>query len=104
MLGRVAYHDPYFLAEAERYCFGPGARQRSRAEVIEELLPYAEAQLSLGVDLRAIARHVLGLYHGAPGARAWRRVLSDAALLKTAGPELFLTALREVEPLALAEA
>jgi tRNA-dihydrouridine synthase A len=47
---------------------------------------------------------VLGLYHGAPGARAWRRVLSDSTLLKTAGPELLLTALREVEPLALAEA
>jgi tRNA-dihydrouridine synthase A len=103
MLGRVAYHDPYFLAEAERYCFGSGVRQRSRAEVVEALLPYAEAQLASGVDLRAIARHVLGLYHGAPGARAWRRVLSDAALLKTTGPELFLTALREVEPLALAE-
>ena len=103
MLGRVAYHDPYFLAEADQYCFGPG-RLRSRAEVVEALLPYAEAQLGRGVALRAIARHVLGLYHGAPGARAWRRVLSDAALLKTSGPELFLTALREVEPLALAEA
>jgi tRNA-dihydrouridine synthase A len=43
------------------------------------------------------------LYHGAPGARAWRRVLSDPALLKNADPELLLAALREVEPLALAE-
>jgi tRNA-dihydrouridine synthase A len=104
MLGRVAYHDPYLLAEADAHCFGPGAPQRSRAEIVEALLPYAEAQLAHGVGLRAIARHVLGLYHGAPGARAWRRVLSDAVLLKTAGPELFLTALREVEPVALAEA
>ena len=68
------------------------------------MLPYAETQLARGVGLRAITRHVLGLYHGAPGARAWRRVLSDAVLLKSAGPELLLTALREVEPLALAEA
>ena len=67
------------------------------------LLPYAEAQLARGVGLRAITRHVLGLYHGAPGARAWRRVLSDSVLLKNAGPELLLTALREVEPDALAE-
>jgi len=72
-------------------------------KLIPECLVDAEAQLARGVHLRAIARHVLGLYHGAPGARAWRRVLSDSALLKDAGPELFLSALREVEPLALAE-
>ena len=86
MLGRVAYHHPYLLAEADAYCFGAGAPQRSREEVVEALLPYAEAQLARGVGLRAIARHVLGLYHGAPGARAWRRVLSDSVLLKNAGP------------------
>jgi tRNA-dihydrouridine synthase A len=103
MLGRVAYHHPYFLAEADAYCFAAGAPQRTRAEVVEALLPYAEAQLASGVSLRAITRHVLGLYHGAPGARAWRRVLSDSVLLKNAGPELLLTALREVEPLALVE-
>ena len=103
MLGRVAYHHPYLLAEADAYCFGADAPQRSREEVVEALLPYAEAQLALGVSLRAIARHVLGLYHGAPGARAGRRVLSDSVLLKNAGPELLLTALREVEPDALAE-
>ena len=103
MLGRVAYHHPYLLAEADAYCFGAGAPQRSREEVVEALLPYAEAQLARGVGLRAITRHVLGLYHGAPGARAWRRVLSDSVLLKNAGPELLLTALREVEPDALAE-
>jgi tRNA-dihydrouridine synthase A len=103
MLGRVAYHHPYFLAEADAYCFAAGAPQRTRAEVVEALLPYAEAQLASGVSLRAITRHVLGLYHGAPGARAWRRVLSDSVLLKNAGPELLLTALREVEPLALVD-
>src|ERR1019366_8435300 len=104
MLGRVAYHDPHFLAEAETYCFGNSTPQRSRAEVVEALLPYAEAQVARGVGMRAITRHVLCLYHGAPGARAWRRVLSDSTLLKGAGPELLLTALREVEPFALVEA
>jgi len=103
MLGRVAYHHPYFLAEADAICFGDGTPQHARADVVEALLPYAEEQLARGVGLRAITRHVLGLYHGAPGARAWRRVLSDPVLLKGAGPELFLTALREVEPLVLAE-
>ena len=104
MIGRAAYHNPYLVAEAEEYVFGEPAPQRTRTEIVEALVPYAEAQLAQGVALRAIARHVLGLYHGAPGARAWRRILSDAALLQSAGPELFLRALREVEPEAVADA
>ena len=107
MLGRVAYHHPWLLAEADRYCFGESGGvppARTRREVAEALVPYAEARLAEGASLRAIARHVLGLYHGAPGARAWRRVLSDAELLHTAGPQLFLRALREVEPETVADA
>ena len=101
MIGRAAYHHPWLLTEADRLCFGQDADAlagRSRADVVEALLPYAEAQLAQGVSLRAIARHVLGLYHGKPGARAWRRMLSDERQLKVSGPELFLRALREVEP------
>jgi tRNA-dihydrouridine synthase A len=107
MLGRTAYHNPWVLAGAESYVFGEAGglpRERSRREVVEALVPYAQAQLEQGVALRAIARHVLGLYHGAPGARAWRRMLSDAVLLQSAGPELFLRALREVESEAVADA
>ena len=104
MIGRAAYHNPYLVAEAEEYLFGEPAPERTRAEIVEALVPYAEAQLAQGVGLRAIARHVLGLYRGAPGARAWRRILSDAVLLQSAGPKLFLRALREVEPEAVADA
>ncbi|HEX5864941.1 MAG TPA: tRNA dihydrouridine(20/20a) synthase DusA [Casimicrobiaceae bacterium] len=104
MIGRTAYHHPCLLAEAEAYVFGEPAPQRTRAEIVELLVPYAEAQLAQGVAMRAIARHVLGLYHGAPGARAWRRILSDADLLQSAGPAIFLRALREVEPEAVADA
>ena len=104
MLGRAAYHNPYLLAEAEEYCFGAPAPSRTRAEIVQALLPYARAQLASGVSLRAIAQHLLGLYHGRSGVRAWRRTLSDSKLLATSGPELFLAALREVEPAALSEA
>jgi len=104
MLGRAAYHNPYLLAEAEEYVFGEPAPRRTRAEIVAALVAYAEAQLTRGVHLRAIARHVLGLYHGAAGARAWRRMLSDATLLEGAGPELFMQALNEVEPQAVADA
>jgi tRNA-dihydrouridine synthase A len=104
MLGRAAYHNPYLLAEAEEYCFDDAPSPRTRAEIVEALVPYAEAQCASGVRLRAIAQHTLGLYHGRSGVRAWRRMLSDAALLATAGPELLLAALREVEPVAVADA
>jgi len=98
MLGRVAYHDPYFLAQADWRAFGDEAPARSRADVLRALVPYAEAQLVRGVPLRAIARHVLGLYHGRSGGRRFRQILSDAAKLRNAGPELFLEALASVEP------
>jgi len=104
MLGRAAYHNPYLLAEAEEYAFGVAAPQRTRAQVVEALVPYAREQLARGVSLRAIARHVLGLYHGASGARAWRRTLSDAARLERADADLLTIALREVEPAAFADA
>ena len=98
MLGRVAYHDPYLLAQADARLFGDEAPARSRAEVLHALVPYAQSQLARGVPLRAIARHVLGLYHGRTGGRRFRQILSDAAKLKNAGPELFLEALAAVEP------
>ena len=104
MLGRTAYHHPYLLADADALCFGVGAPPRSRAGIVAALLPYVDAQLASGVHLRAITRHILGLYHGSPGARTWRRMLSDAALLKSGGSGLLLAALREVEPEAVADA
>ena len=98
MLGRVAYHDPYFLAQADWRAFGDDASARSRAEVLRALIPYAETQLGRGFALRAIARHVLGLYHGRSGGRRFRQILSDAVKLRDADPELFEEALAAVEP------
>jgi tRNA-dihydrouridine synthase A len=97
MLGRVAYHDPWMLAQADARVFGEPRAARSRADVVHALVEYARTQTQRGVPLRAITRHVLGLYQGVPGARAWRRMLSDPARLKSAGPELLVEALREVE-------
>jgi tRNA-dihydrouridine synthase A len=98
MLGRLAYHDPYFLAQVDWRAFGDDAPTRSRAEVLHALLPYASAQVARGVPLRAIARHVLGLYHGRSGGRRFRQILSDAAKLSGADLALFLEALVAVEP------
>jgi tRNA-dihydrouridine synthase A len=98
MLGRAAYHDPWQLAQADWRAYGDEAPGRSRADVLRALMPYAQAQLQRGVALRAIACHVLGLYHGQSGGRRYRQILSDSSKLKDAGPELFLEALEAVEP------
>jgi tRNA-dihydrouridine synthase A len=98
MLGRTAYHDPYFLATVDWKLFGDDAPARSRIEVIHALRPYAKVQLARGTPLRAIARHVLGLYHGQSGGRRFRQILSDSRRLADATPDLLLEALEAVQP------
>ena len=98
MLGRIAYHDPYFLAHVDWKLFGDKAPARSRAEVVHALLPYVTRQMERGVPLRAMVRHILGLYHGQSGGRRFRQILSDARRLRDAGPEILLEALATVEP------
>lgn len=98
MLGRVAYHDPYRLAQADWRVFGDETPARSRAEVLQALIPYVEKELQRGTSLRAIACHALGLYHGQSGGRRFRQILSDSGKLRSAGAELFLEALAAVEP------
>ena len=96
MLGRAAYHDPWLLAGVDPRVYGlPSVR--SRAETVESMALYASRMRTRGVPLRSIVRHMLGLYHGRPGARAWRRTLSDAGLLGGADESLLRRALREVE-------
>jgi tRNA-dihydrouridine synthase A len=101
MLGRAAYHDPYLLASVDWKVYGDERAARSRAEVLRALVPYAQAQRARGTPLRAIARHVLGLYHGRSGGRRFRQILSDSRRLANAGPELFSEAMATVEPAAL---
>lgn len=97
MIGREAYHNPWILAEADRRVFGDDHPLPERADVIEQLMPFVEAEVAAGVPLKHIARHLLGLYQGLPGARSWRRMLSDHALLKSNDPALLLRAVDEVE-------
>jgi tRNA-dihydrouridine synthase A len=100
MIGREAYQNPYVLAEWERALLGGAAPAPSRFEVVERLLPYVERELAEGTPLRAISRHVLGLFNGVPGARAWRRRLSEAAHGPGAGAQLLLDALSAVRDAA----
>jgi tRNA-dihydrouridine synthase A len=98
MLGRVAYHDPFVLAQAGARLFGEAPR--SRSAIVGEMFAYATDQVALGTPLRAIVRHMLGLYHGQPNARMWRRMLSDADLLAANRPELLLDAVPRAEAVA----
>ena len=81
MIGRQAYHDPYWMAEADARWFDDHRAVPTRAEVAQAMRDYAARALAGShgphpVQLRHIARHMLGLYQGMPGARSWRRMLS----------------------------
>lgn len=80
MIGRAVYHNPYLLADADRLLFGDDRPVPSRREVLEAFLPYVEAEFARGVRLHGIARHILGLFHGTPGGRRWRRQVSENAV------------------------
>jgi tRNA-dihydrouridine synthase A len=79
MIGREAYHNPYFLAQLEAHFFQQALP--SRAQVLQQYLPYIIAQLNAGIRLKQITRHIIGLFQGQPGAKAWRRHLSEHAHL-----------------------
>jgi len=93
MIGRAAYENPYLLAEADQRFFGATAPPRERHAVVEAMLPYIEERLKQGAPLSAITRHMLGLFQGLPGARAWRRYLSENVHKPGAGPEVVSAAL-----------
>lgn len=86
MLGRTAYHEPFRLAEVEHDLFGTPLPDRD--SVLARMRPYIEAHLARGDRLQHISRHILGLYQGLPGARAYRRVLSERAHRVDAGWEV----------------
>jgi len=96
-LGRAAYQNPYLLAEVDRRLLGAATTPPSRREAIEALLPYAERHVRAGGRLNNIVRHILGLYHGQPRARAFRRHLSERAPREGAGADVLREALRLME-------
>lgn len=101
MLGRAAYHDPYVLARVEHALYGEPLPERDA--VMERMLPYIEAELAQGTALKHITRHLLGLYQGLPGARGFRRVLSERSHRNDAGLDVIHAALEQRHaPLAAA--
>jgi len=97
MIGRAAYRDPWMLSGADRVFFEGDDTVASRHEVIINYLPYVKKQLSYGVPLHAMTRHILGLFNGCHGARQWRRFLSENAYQSSADISVIEAALGFVE-------
>ena len=96
MLGRAAYHTPWVLAGVDSRMFGATDPCATPRQVVEAMKPYISEQLAAGVWLSRITRHMLGLFHGRPGGRLWRRVLSEQATRPGAGLDVLDRALAEV--------
>lgn len=95
MVGRAAYHDPALLIDVDPRLFGAPAPAADRFEAVAAFLPYVERELTKGEKLSNMTRHLLGLFAGLPGARAFRRRLALEAVKPGAGPEVLLAAVDE---------
>ena len=102
MLGRAAYQTPYILADVDQLFFGANRAVPSRAQALEAMIPYVEAHIARGGRLNNITRHVLGIYHGVPRARAFRRHLSENAAGGGATPSVLAEAIALVDRTAAA--
>jgi tRNA-dihydrouridine synthase A len=106
MLGRAAYNTPWLLHEVDSRIYGDPPSVVSPLDIVERMKPYISQQLAEGVWLQNITRHMLGLFHGLPGGRLWRRVLSEEASKPGAGIEVLEKAAEQVasrlKPLAIA--
>ncbi len=99
MIGREAYQNPYLMAEVDARFFGIESCPMTRVEVLEAMYPYIESQLSKGANLNHMSRHMLGLFQGMPGARQWRRYISENAFKPNAGIEVLQSAFNKIQAL-----
>ncbi|WP_249779956.1 tRNA dihydrouridine(20/20a) synthase DusA [Bradyrhizobium sediminis] len=105
MIGRAAYHEPWRLLAADPELFGEAAPYATMKDVFEAMIPYIEDQLAQGTRLHSMTRHLVGAFHGVPGARAFRRHLAENGVKQEAGVSVLhdaiaLVADRAVAPIA----
>ena len=97
MVGREAYQNPYILAFVDNELYGANKPILSREQIIEQMLPYIETHLKNGGRLNHISRHMIGLFQGQSGSRAWRRYISENAHKPNAGMEVIIDALNAMK-------
>jgi tRNA-dihydrouridine synthase A len=98
MLGRAAYQTPWELSGVDHAVYGAGNPVTSPDAAVAAYLPYIQRQLEAGMRLHSMTRHMLGLFHGLPGARQWRRILSENAVRDGAGLDVVREALAATQP------
>jgi tRNA-dihydrouridine synthase A len=97
MLGRAAYHEPGLLGRVDGLLFGEAGAEVTPETAVAAFRPYIVGELARGTHLYAIVRHMLGLFHGRPGARAWRRILTVEGVKPGAGVDVVDRALEAVQ-------
>jgi tRNA-dihydrouridine synthase A len=100
MVGREAYHNPWLLSEVDSRLFAEDRNVDSRTQALQKFLPYVERELIAGTSLQHMTRHILGIFHGVPGGKAFRRHLSENAWRKNAGLSVLEDALGKVTEFA----
>ena len=96
MIGRAAYDNPYLLATVDREIYGEEITPPKRHQVVEAMLSYIDQWVAGGLKLNSISRHMLGLFAGQPGTKAWKRHISENAYLPGAGAEVIRVALENI--------
>ncbi len=97
MLGRAAYHTPWLLSEVDQAFFQSANPLTNRIEAVTSMFAYIEQQLATGIWLSKITRHMLGLFHGQPGGRMWRQIISEQSHLPGAGIDVLKRGLEAIE-------
>lgn len=93
MMGREAYHNPYLLSDVDRVIFNDEYPILTRHQIVESMIPYIEKEMLNGVRLQSIVRHILGVFQGVKGTKAWKRFLSENAHKADAGIDVLKQAL-----------
>lgn len=93
MMGREAYHNPYLLSDIDRLLFKDDRLVLTRHQIVESMFPYIEKEMAKGVRLQSIVRHILGVFQGVNGTKAWKRFLSENAHKENAGIDVLKHAL-----------
>jgi tRNA-dihydrouridine synthase A len=96
MIGRAAYDNPYLLADADRQIYGESTSVPTRHQVVTAMLPYIDRWVTSGGRLNNITRHMLQLFHGQPGSRGWRRIITEQSVLPGAGTKVIELALQHL--------
>jgi tRNA-dihydrouridine synthase A len=94
MMGREAYSNPYCLAEVDSKFYASHAPIKTREYIMQDYIAYTQSQLQAGVRLNSLSKHIVGLYHGEPRSRLWRRHISENAHLPSSGVEVLQDAYR----------